>query len=100
MRTKYKAWAKPFLDEHKEVQIELEELANRKDVYLEIGSGKGEFLIKMATKYPDKLFIGVEKNVTCAGITAKKMVEVNLPNCKLIYGDAWLLPLNLCANRH
>ena len=88
MRTKYKAWAKPFLDEHKEVQIELEELANLKDVYLEIGSGKGEFLIKMATKYPDKLFIGVEKNVTCAGITAKKMVEVNLANCKLIYGDA------------
>ena len=28
MRTKYKAWSKPFLEEHKEVQIELDELKN------------------------------------------------------------------------
>ena len=31
--------------------------------------------VKMANKFPELSFIGVEKNVTCAGITAKKMVE-------------------------
>lgn len=88
MRTKFKAWAQPFLDEHKEVQYNKEELSSLKDFYLEIGSGKGEFLIKMASKNNDKLFIGIEKNVTCSGITAKKLVESKLDNAKLIYDDA------------
>ena len=43
MRTKFKAWAQPFLDEHKEVQYNKEDLPSLKDFYLEIGSGKGEF---------------------------------------------------------
>ena len=94
MRTKYKAWAKPFLDEHLEVTISNEELAASKDFVLEIGSGKGEFLIEMATKNPDLLFIGVEKNVTCAGITAKKLVESGLTNAKIIFADVTsLFPL-------
>lgn len=94
MRTHYKAWAKPFLDEHLEISIPLDEIPNLKDFYLEIGSGKGEFLIKMAEKFPDKYFVGIEKNVTCAGITAKKMVEKEVKNAKLIYADAsQILPL-------
>lgn len=88
MRTKFKAWAQPFLDEHKEVQYNKEDLPSLKDFYLEIGSGKGEFLIKMASKNNDKLFIGIEKNVTCSGITAKKLVESKLDNAKLIHDDA------------
>lgn len=94
MRTRYKAWAKPFLDEHPEISVSLEEIPSLKDFYLEIGSGKGEFLIKMAEKFPDKFFVGIEKDVTCAGITAKKMVEAKASNAKLIYADAsQILPL-------
>lgn len=94
MRTKFKAWAKPFLDEHPEISLPMEELSSLNYIYLEIGSGKGEFLIKMANKFPELSFIGVEKNVTCAGITAKKMVEAEVKNAKLIYADAQqLLPL-------
>ncbi len=93
MRTKFKAWAKPFLDEHLEISLPVEELSSLDNIYLEIGSGKGEFLIKMAKKFPKLSFIGVEKNVTCAGITAKKMVEADVKNAKLIYADAQqLLP--------
>ena len=77
-----------ILDEHKEVQYNKEDLPSLKDFYLEIGYGKGEFLIKMASKNNDKLFIGIEKNVTCSGITAKKLVESKLDNVKLIYDDA------------
>ena len=94
MRTKFKAWAKPYLDEHPEISFKEEELSSLKDFYLEIGSGKGEFLIKMAEKYPDLLFVGVEKNVTCSGISAKKIVNSGLSNAKLMYMDAAnLLPL-------
>ena len=89
MRTKYKAWSKPFLEEHKEVQIELDELKNlSKQIYLEIGSGKGQFLLEMAKNNPDLYFIGIEKNVTCAGFVAKKLVENEIENAKLIYNDA------------
>lgn len=94
MRTKFKAWAKPFIDEHVEVLCPIENLNLFSDYYLEIGSGKGQFLCSMALKHPDKMFIGVEKNVTCAGFTAKKLVENKLQNAKLIYADAEkILPL-------
>ena len=88
MRTKYKAWAKPFIDEHPEVGVSEEDLSSLKNFYLEIGSGKGDFLIQMASKYPKLTFIGVEKNVTCAGITAKKIFESGLTNAKIIFDDA------------
>lgn len=94
MRTKYKPWAKPYLDEHQEISISLEEIKNLSNVYLEIGSGKGDFILKMAEKFPQYTFIGVEKNVTCAGISAKKIVESGLTNIKLLWIDAInLLPL-------
>lgn len=88
MRTKYKAWAEPYIQEHPEVMLSLDELKNSNNVYLEIGSGKGQFLIDMAKKFPDKFFVGVERNVTCSGITAKKLVELQLPNARLMYIDA------------
>ena len=95
MRTKYKAWAKPFLDEHPEISVDNDTLSKMKDYVLEIGSGKGEFLIEMASRYPEIMFIGVEKNVTCAGITAKKLVESGLTNAKIIFADVVTLFPNM-----
>ena len=88
MRTKFKPWAKPFLDEHQEVQYKLEDFPTIKDLYLEIGSGKGAFLIGIAKLFPSRFFIGVEKNLTCSGYVAKKLVEEELPNAYLINADA------------
>ena len=86
MRTKFKAWAEPYLNEHPEVMFTEEQLASfNKPYYLEIGSGKGQFLVDMAKKFPDKFFIGVERNVTCCGFTAKKLVEEKVINAKLIF---------------
>ena len=92
MRTKYKPWAKPYIEEHKEVTFSKEELLGfDKPYYLEIGSGKGQFLVDMAKKFPDKFFVGVERNVTCAGFTAKKIVEQEIANAKLMFINAELL---------
>ena len=92
MRTKFKAWTVPYLEEHPEVLFTLEQLLSfDKPYYLEIGSGKGQFLIDMAKKFPDKFFVGVERNVTCSGITCKKLVEEETPNAKLMYLDAEVL---------
>jgi tRNA (guanine-N7-)-methyltransferase len=94
MRTKYKPWAKPYIEEHTEVMCPFDNINNYKNYYLEIGSGKGQFLVNMAKNHPDTFFIGMERNVTCAGFTAKKLVEGEITNAKLVYADAGqVLPL-------
>ena len=97
MRTKFKAWTVPYLEEHTEVLLKPEDLIALTYSYnLEIGSGKGQFLIDMARKFPELNFIGVERNTTCAGITAKKLVEADdINNAKLVYDNADIVLLNL-----
>ena len=88
MRTKFKAWAEPYINEHPEVMCSFDKLNEQGSYYLEIGSGKGQFLLDMALKFPKLTFIGVERNVTCCGFTAKKLVENNIANAKLVFADA------------
>ena len=88
MRTKFKAWAEPYINEHPEVMCPFDKLNEQGSYYLEIGSGKGQFLLDMALKYPKITFIGVERNVTCCGFTAKKLVENEIKNAKLVFADA------------
>ena len=88
MRTKFKAWAEPYVNEHPEVMCPFDKLNEQGSYYLEIGSGKGQFLLDMALKFPKLTFIGVERNVTCCGFTAKKLVENNITNAKLVFADA------------
>ncbi len=99
MRTKYKAWTKPYLDEHKEVQIDIPSLSALTCPYfLEIGSGKGQFILNMAKNNPDKLFIGVERNQTCAGFTAKKLVDEHIENAKIMWENADRILMDLPNN--
>ena len=92
MRTKYKPWALPYIQEHVEVMFTEEQLLSfNKPYYLEIGSGKGQFLVDMAKKYTDKFFVGLERNVTCCGFTAKKLVEEEIQNAKLMFINADIL---------
>ena len=97
MRTKFKAWTVPYLEEHPEVLLKAEELSSfDKPFNLEIGSGKGQFLVDMAKKFPSQFFVGVERNTTCAGITAKKLVESpDITNAKLVYDNADAVLMNL-----
>ena len=60
MRTKYKPWALPYIQEHVEVMFNEEQLLSFKQpYYLEIGAGKGQFLVDMAKKFPNKFFVGI-----------------------------------------
>ena len=91
MRTKFKAWAEPYIIEHPEIALTDLELGKLDGFSLEIGSGKGDFLVSMATKFPSIQFLGVEKNVTCAGFSAKKIVESGLENIKFLWSDVALV---------
>ena len=87
MRTKYKPWAKPYFEEHQEISLPLNELDKLKDIYLEIGAGKGQFITDMSKRHPERFFLAVEKNITCVGFTAKKIVEEEISNVKLLAID-------------
>ena len=61
---------------------------NSNPIYLEIGMGKGNFIIENAKTYPNINFIGLEKNGSVLTYAIKKLDGINLPNLKLICFDA------------
>jgi len=56
-------------------------------LHVEIGMGKGNFILNMALNNPDINFIGIEKYSSVAAVAIKKMMEYNLPNLKVIIND-------------
>ena len=61
---------------------------NDNPIHIEIGMGKGNFIIDMAQKNPDINFIGIERyeSVMCRAI--EKLDNLDLPNVRLICLDA------------
>lgn len=63
---------------------------NENPIRLEIGMGKGHFIIGMAKKFPDVNFIGIEMydSVMVKATDALEKEEEYIPNLKLILMDA------------
>lgn len=61
---------------------------NHNPIHLELGTGRGEFIIGMAKKYPNINFIGLELNESQLATAAKKLERENIKNLKLIKDDA------------
>ena len=61
---------------------------NSNPIYLEIGMGKGNFIIENAKMYPNINFIGIEKNASVITYAIKKIEGLELNNLKLICFDA------------
>lgn len=61
---------------------------NDNPIYLEIGTGKGNFIIENAKRYPNINFIGIEKYDSPLVSAVKKLEELELNNLKLICLDA------------
>lgn len=60
-------------------------------IYIEIGMGKGDFLIKNALMYPNINFIGIEKFDSVIVRAVQKLEEQEIPNLKLIKCDACII---------
>jgi tRNA (guanine-N7-)-methyltransferase len=61
---------------------------NNNPIKIEIGMGKGDFIIENALTYPDVNFIGIEKFDSVIVRAIQKSNELELPNLKLIRMDA------------
>ncbi len=64
------------------------DFSNPNPIHLEIGMGKGNFILQMALKYPHINFIGVEKYSSVASYAIKKIAPYQLDNLKIIICDA------------
>lgn len=65
--------------------------ANDHPIHLEIGTGKCQFIIEMATRNPDINYIGIEKfsSVLLRGV--ERQDELQLPNLRFVRAEAELI---------
>lgn len=61
---------------------------NDNEVQIEIGMGKGDFIVGMALLHPDVNFIGIEKFGTVLVKALEKIEQLKLTNVKIINNDA------------
>ena len=61
---------------------------NNNPIHLELGMGRGDFIINMAKAYPNINFIGLELYESQMVNAVNKLSNLSLPNLKLINSDA------------
>jgi len=97
MRTRFKPWAKPYLEQHRDIVVD--DLAFDQaffvhdDLRMEIGCGKGDFVVTMAEKNSTVHFLAVEVSPMVAAMAVRKIVEKGLLNIRILVADvAHILP--------
>lgn len=93
MRLRNKPWAKPLIEANPQWVVTnpseyrgkwQERFEKAQPLYIEVGMGKGRFIVEMAKKYPHYNFIGLEMQTVATGIALKKQLVEQLPNLQLV----------------
>lgn len=100
MHLRAKPWAAEWLAEHSDIVIDQERATatigqwqtlfdQKQPIHIEIGSGKGQFILGMALAHPDINYIGMEIQETAVAMAARKSFDQvgKLPNLRYIYGN-------------
>jgi len=97
MRVRNKPWSKDKIAEHPEVLIPNPEnykgkwrelFGNDHPLHLEVGAGKGQFILGMARQYPLINFIGIEIEESIIVSALEKWLEEPQPNVLLLHKNA------------
>lgn len=96
MRVRYKPWAEDYLKEHPDlVDMDGTHAGRMSDwfdteqpIYIEIGSGMGQFITTLASKHPEINFVSMEREKSVMYKVLDKTKELNLTNLKMICNDA------------
>ena len=67
-------------------------LENDNPIHIEIGMGKGRFLMDLAALHPDINYIGIERYTSVLLRAVQKIEETPLPNVHFLCIDAATLP--------
>ena len=97
MRGRKKPWAQDFIAAHEELKFNKDEKLD-KPLTLEVGIGKGDFIVNNAKANKDYIHIGVELNESIYAIAMKKIVNENIDNIKMLNTKALDLPLLINEN--
>ncbi|MFK3986449.1 MULTISPECIES: tRNA (guanosine(46)-N7)-methyltransferase TrmB [Exiguobacterium] len=97
MRLRHKPWAKEYMEAQEHVFIThpetlkgnwKAEFKNDNPLFIEVGSGKGQFILGMARQFPDVNFIAIELFESVAVSIVQKLVETPMPNVRVLTVDA------------
>ena len=96
MRVRNKPWAPKLIAAHPELSTEdptqlkgrwQSRFAKPQPLQIEVGSGKGQFIIEMAKRHPEINYVAIEIQTSVIAIILKKLVEAPLPNLQLAHAD-------------
>ena len=74
------------------VRLDLPQLfGNDHPVVLEIGSGKGRFLVTSAREHPERNYLGIEKSLHYHRVILDRVRRHGLTNVRLVNHDAFLV---------
>ncbi|MBQ1447970.1 MAG: tRNA (guanosine(46)-N7)-methyltransferase TrmB, partial [Erysipelotrichaceae bacterium] len=82
-------WVAPFLAKNHDCLIEnsdqIKDLG--KPLSLEVGCGLGDFIIELAGKNPDRIYLAIERDETCIAKCVRKCEELALANLYFMHGN-------------
>ncbi|WP_138420664.1 tRNA (guanosine(46)-N7)-methyltransferase TrmB [Aquibacillus sediminis] len=97
MRARNKPWADDYLKEHDEVVVQApfdnknkwqDFFGNDQPIHVEIGTGKGQFIVGMAEQFPEVNFIGIEVAKSIIVSAVQKSLDSGQKNIRLINVNA------------
>lgn len=93
MRLRNKPWASEYIAQHPELVISNPQhhkgnwhkvFVNNNPIHIEVGTGKGQFIIGMAKQNPHINYIGIELYQSVLVSSLQKLEQEPLPNLKLL----------------
>jgi tRNA (guanine-N7-)-methyltransferase len=97
MRLRNKPWAEDKLKDHPQYVVQepekwkgnwQERFEKSQPIHIEIGTGKGQFIVGMAKEHPEINFIGIELQTSVIVSALEKQIEEQLPNLQLLQVNA------------
>ena len=90
MRGRHKKWAEPFLLAHPETVMNeiaaADSFFSSQPLYLEIGCGKGDFVLAMSAKQPGH-YLAIERDPSIIAIAASKAVAAKNGEIRFAFGE-------------
>jgi len=86
MRPKYNPKSKDILKDSK-IVVKTYPFLLPKNNIIELGMGKGDMIISLALKCPNRFFVGIEKDYNIAAQAVKKSFQYDLKNLKIMIFD-------------